>query len=69
MQPMDKFNNPVGDAEPLDADKMMEMLDKPEVDHVRVFRLKEKDELNIRGQKYVVTKTLSGGRAMIKRRA
>ena len=66
MQPHDKVGSPLGPPEPFDAEKMKELLDKPKVDHVRVFRLRKDDTLNIRGQEYVVTKIMNGGRAVIK---
>ena len=66
MQARNENNEPLGPPEPFDEEKMKEMLDKPEVDHVRVFRLHKDDTLNIRGQEYVVTKIMNGGRAVIK---
>lgn len=66
MQPHDEGGQPLGPLEPFDAEKMKELLDKPKVDHVRVFRLHKDDILNIKGQEYVVTKIMNGGRAVIK---
>lgn len=70
MQPFDKDNNPMDEPTPFDEKKIQDLLDKPKVNHVRVFKgLKIGDELNMKNAKYVVTKLMSGGRAMIKRKA
>ena len=68
MQPHDKAGKPVGDMSPFDSKLMEKLLEKPEVDHVRVFRLKKGDELTIHGKIHVVTKIMKGGRAIIKER-
>lgn len=68
MQSYDKDNKPMGDPALFDAKKMEELLKKPEVDHVRVFRLKLGDELKIHGEVYDVKKVLGSNRFVIKKR-
>ena len=66
MQEMNKDNKPLAPPEPFNEEKMKEMLAKPEVDHVRVFRLKKDDTFKLNGHVYEVTKVMSRGRAIIK---
>lgn len=68
MQPFDKDGEPLGDPTQFDMEEMKKLLAQPKVDHVKVFRLQLGDELKIKNKVYVVTKLMSGGRAMIKRR-
>ena len=68
MQAFDKNQKPIGDPTPLEEEGLKKLLENPDVDHVKVFRLKKDDVLTIRDARFQVTKVLSGGRAVIKRR-
>lgn len=67
MQPHGKSGAPIGPPEPFDQKKMEGMLKKPDVDYVRVFRLKKGDTFKLEGHLFEVTKVMGGGRAMIKK--
>lgn len=68
MQEFDKNDNPLSPPEPLDFKKLEENLKKTEVDHVRIFRLKKGDTFKLNDHLFEVTKVMSGGRAIIKKR-
>lgn len=66
MQPYNRNNEPLSDPVPFAAEKIEEYLANSEVDHVKVFKLKEGMRLNIGGVIYKVTTVRPNGKAVIK---
>jgi len=73
MQPMDANNKPVGPLEPLEQERLKELLETEGVDHVDVRKIEKPprglhvgDVFTVNEARYTVTKVLSRGRIHLK---